>query len=503
MGDLSTSNITLQFLSWVFTYTLHSSLLVLLLWVWFKKRPKMSIYLKDVLLKIALVAGIFTAGFQLYGNKGWNITIDNQTIQQPNTQSQRLDIQNLPPATKKILPVTSPQNEQPNTTSFAIRWHEALTLGWLVTVVFLTLRFVWLKHRFVRSLAFVSIPSPALDHLLKALSDKIKLRQEVQLLLVTNTLSPLVLNKRTIVVPVKALEELSLEQQESMLAHELAHLQRRDDLWLKLSQALQVVLFFQPLNRWLFQQMYEVTEQICDAKAVQLTLNNQALAKCLVEVAGWFTSQPRWVVSMAARQKPLTKRVKQLLNNNIMQHSTKPRFLAPLSIAGMIGLVVIVAIFTLPGIQFSWAQAFKKKPKAKSFKAYTFRVNEESNGRYEQAIVIRNPEGKISEFYLDDKKYAGKDLAKFSFIERALELQAARNHSKKIFSEKYSKLELEAVKNKKELAEAYTKALKIKDEEKKKERMIEIKKKGQKYQEELKRKKKQLEKEMLKKMKKK
>ena len=379
MTDFSISNMTLHFLSWGFTYVLHSSILVLLLWLWFKKRPTMSLYLKDVLLKTVLVAGIFTAGLQLYGNKGWDIAIgaqptSNKTTQQSITQPHF--IQNrLPAIAKTMHSTTSSQQTQANAPGFTIHWYEVLALSWLLVVMFLSIRFLWLKDRFIRSLKIVSAPRYSLENLLKNLSNQLKLMQEVQLLLVANTLSPLVLNKRTIVVPIKALEELSLEQQESMLAHELAHLQRRDDLWLKLSQVLQIVLFFQPLNRWVFQQIYEVTEQICDAKAVQVTQNNQALAKCLVEVAGWFTSQPRWVVSMAARQKPLTTRVKQLLNNKTMQNSTKPRFLRPLPIATAIGLMVIIAIFTLPGIQFSWAQVFKKNPQAKAFKAYTLNVS--------------------------------------------------------------------------------------------------------------------------------
>ena len=501
MFHLSTSDIALQFSAWIFTYVLHSTIIIVLLWGWIKMRPVMSIYLKEILLKTALILGLCTASLQLYGSWGWantTVILANSTpaqIPQDAAQKQVVQAESLTSQTEENPLVTRP--------SLTIHWYEALTLSWLVIVLWLCIRLTWRKQRFLRSLIFVSAPDHSLDNILKSLCSKIRLSQQVRLCLVSNTLSPLVLNRNTIVVPVKALELLTAEEQKSMLAHELAHLQRRDDLWLKFYQALHILLFFQPLNRWVLRQIHEVTEQICDVKATQVTQNNQALAKCLVEVASWLTSQPRWVVSMASRQKPLTTRVTQLLNNQTMKHSTKSRLLTPLSMASIIGLVGLVAIFTLPGIHFSWAQAIKKNAEVKSFKAYTLNVTAESKGRYHQAIVIKNPQGKISEFYVDDKKYAAQDLGKFSFINQALERREVHMHSKKALMEGYKKLEMAESKQKKAFEKAYVAAQKMKDEKAKEKRLKEIKLEIQKAQESFRQKKMQLEKDIFKKMKKK
>jgi len=501
MFNISTSNIALQFAAWMFTYAFHSTIMIVLLWFLFKKRPAMSIYLKEVLLKTVLIVGLCTASVQLCGNWGWGMATVVQPHQAqtylPQDLAQKETNQMVSPATRtnKTAPMTN--------TGFVIHWYEALALGWLVIVLFLSVHFFWRKHQFLRSLIFVSSPQPGLDYLLTNLCHKFKLVQAVKLRFISNALSPLVLNKSTIIVPIKALEALNPDEQESMLAHELAHLKRRDDVWLKFYQALQVLLFFQPLNCWVLRQIHEITEQICDAKAAQITQNNQAMAKCLVEVASWLTSQPRWVVSMASRQKPLTTRIIQLLNNQTMKDSTKSRLLAPLPIVGMVALVGLIAILTLPGIHFSWAQIVKKNTQPKSFKAYTLNVTEESEGQYRQAIVIKNPQGEISEFYVDDKKYTAQNLGKFSFIKQALENYEVRVQRKRLLGEKFKALRVEVKKRELIFAKAYKEASKIKDEKEKKRRMKEIEREAKKIKEEYMRKKKQLEKDLLKKMKKK
>src|SRR5213078_4818435 len=57
-------------------------------------------------------------------------------------------------------------------------------------------------------------------------------RRRVHLTMARTISSPVALGLSEICVPELALSELGLAQQRSMLAHELAHLARRDSLWL-------------------------------------------------------------------------------------------------------------------------------------------------------------------------------------------------------------------------------------------------------------------------------
>jgi beta-lactamase regulating signal transducer with metallopeptidase domain len=74
--------------------------------------------------------------------------------------------------------------------------------------------------------------------------------------------------------------ELEPEEQDSMLAHEVAHLVRRDPQWLVLARAVEMVFFFQPLNRLARRRIQEVAEYLCDDWAVARTRRPVMLAKC-------------------------------------------------------------------------------------------------------------------------------------------------------------------------------------------------------------------------------
>ena len=84
---------------------------------------------------------------------------------------------------------------------------------------------------------------------LRTLAAEAGFTEDVRLTCSSRVPVPLALGLRQpeICVPPKALAGLTDEQQEGMLAHELAHLARRDPLWLVISHVL-TWLFFQPLT---------------------------------------------------------------------------------------------------------------------------------------------------------------------------------------------------------------------------------------------------------------
>src|SRR6185295_14772218 len=95
------------------------------------------------------------------------------------------------------------------------------------------------------------------------------------------------LTQAEIAVPPRALSHLDAAEQESLLAHELAHHARRDPLALTLTQIVACLFFFQPLN-WLARtRLRALSELLADEWAVSRTGRPLSLARCLAEVAGW------------------------------------------------------------------------------------------------------------------------------------------------------------------------------------------------------------------------
>src|SRR5256886_14723880 len=128
--------------------------------------------------------------------------------------------------------------------------------------------------------------------------------------------SPVALGLSEICVPELALSELGAEQQRSMLAHELAHLARRDSLWLAGASLIERCLFFQPLNRLARRELETTAEYLSDEWATRKTGSPVALAKCLATVAEWIQASPLGVpvAGLAEPRSPLVSPLARLLD---------------------------------------------------------------------------------------------------------------------------------------------------------------------------------------------
>jgi len=142
-------------------------------------------------------------------------------------------------------------------------------------------------------------------------------RRRVRLTMARTISSPVALGLSEICVPELALSELGGEQQRSMLAHELAHLARRDSLWLAGASLIERVFFFQPLNRLARRELETTAEYLSDEWAMRKTGSGGAvsLAKCLATVAEWIQASPLGVpvAGLAERRSLLVARIARLL----------------------------------------------------------------------------------------------------------------------------------------------------------------------------------------------
>ncbi len=114
-----------------------------------------------------------------------------------------------------------------------------------------------------------------------------------------------------LLVPAKLWQKLASEQQDTLLAHELAHL-RRGDHWVRRLELLVLGLYWwHPVVWWARRRLQEAEEECCDALVVALLPDAApAYASALVETVA-FLSQTRpaaLVGASGAGQVPLLKR---------------------------------------------------------------------------------------------------------------------------------------------------------------------------------------------------
>ncbi|HET6611932.1 MAG TPA: M56 family metallopeptidase, partial [Kofleriaceae bacterium] len=135
--------------------------------------------------------------------------------------------------------------------------------------------------------------------------------------------------RKEICVPVRA-RDLSPEALDALIAHELAHILRRDPLWRIAAAAAVRGLFFQPLNIIARRNLDSLAEDCCDDWAASRTGRPLALARCLADVAAWLpatTGRRLLIPAMAERRSGLVRRVHRLVDHDIRAADTRPRVL--------------------------------------------------------------------------------------------------------------------------------------------------------------------------------
>ena len=112
-------------------------------------------------------------------------------------------------------------------------------------------------------------------------------------------------------VPAGLLARAPADQLEALLAHELAHIARKDWLWNGVQCAVETLLFFHPAVWWLGKRIRQEREHACDDLAVAACGNPLALAEALASLA-----DPRHPArpTLAATGGSLMHRIARLLS---------------------------------------------------------------------------------------------------------------------------------------------------------------------------------------------
>lgn len=344
-----------QATAWLLTYALHSTLFLCLAWLASRRLSRWS-RLEEAVWRFALLAGLVTATIQLAAGREplagrWTLEAPAQTV----SVAEVARTQHAAPlriAERKVAaPVRSslPVPAAAPAPRIDLRGNlQILVLGlWAAGALLLAMRWGWSYLRLRRRLrARPEVIGGGMFSILGRLSGEQGMAPLVRLTCSSRVSVPVAMGvlRPEICVPPRALSHLEPEQQEGMLAHELAHLVRRDPFWLAFSRLLASVLFFQPLNRVAGRRLRELSERLCDEWAVERTGRPLSLARCLAEVAGWsvgpFRDLP--VPSMADRPSSLAGRIRHLLDDaRSPERRVKPLWLAVPMLAVLLGVAAV------------------------------------------------------------------------------------------------------------------------------------------------------------------
>ncbi|QDU41909.1 BlaR1 peptidase M56 [Symmachiella dynata] len=227
---------------------------------------------------------------------------------------------------------------------------------------------IWLRRRFADCRLLTE--GPAADELAGLLAQQ-RRSKNVRLLSSGQYAEPAAFGlwRWHIVLPTRAEAELTREELRSLLAHELAHLVRRDIWWLCMGRLLCTAFAYQPLNFWARRQWQRAAEFLCDEWAIDRTGDRFALANCLTTVAQWRIGGETLTGSLAAtgHRSTLSERVESLVENDKPRHP--PSKIRSLCLAGIVLVSMITLIlhgptatFALPTLSVSTADEVVEAP---------------------------------------------------------------------------------------------------------------------------------------------
>src|ERR1700693_5738842 len=163
---------------------------------------------------------------------------------------------------------------------------------------------------------------------LAALADQLGIRRGIRLCESTLAQVPAVIGwiRPVILVPAGALINLSAQELEAVLAHELAHIRRYDYLVNLLQTAIETLLFYHPAVWWVGRRIRAEREHCCDDLAIAACGDRVTYARALTALEELRSGYPQF--AMAATGGPLLSRVRRLLGKDDPRRRSLPAWIA-------------------------------------------------------------------------------------------------------------------------------------------------------------------------------
>lgn len=147
--------------------------------------------------------------------------------------------------------------------------------------------------------------------------------------------------KPVILLPIAAVNNLSIKQAEAIILHELNHIQRNDYLINLLIACTDIILFFNPFARLLSNIIRKERENSCDDLVLQFRYDAPSYAQALLTLEQQRKSVAQSLVLAATgkNQQLLLNRVKRMLQEKPAPAPVKTKFFAYLIAALLFGVI--------------------------------------------------------------------------------------------------------------------------------------------------------------------
>jgi TonB family protein len=157
---------------------------------------------------------------------------------------------------------------------------------WLLGVMGCSVRLIWSGRQIASLRRTAGAAGEVISTTVQQLAERLRSSRSVQVLISQVVDGPSVIGwiRPIILVPASSLTGLSPEQLEAVLAHEVAHIRRYDDLVNMLQALVETLLFYHPAVWWTSACIRRERELCCDDLAVCVTGNGLGYARALARL---------------------------------------------------------------------------------------------------------------------------------------------------------------------------------------------------------------------------
>lgn len=229
-------------------------------------------------------------------------------------------------------------------------------------------------------------------------SQLLDIKQQVTVL-ATSLTSPATYGwlKPVILIPLSCIYQMDKRLLEALILHELAHIKRKDFLWMLLLQIFEVILYPNPFMRAFIKETKLECEKACDNWVLQFGYSPHIYATALLQVA---KSEPKKILALSAagNDGDLLHRVKHIFGKT-QQNRTG----LPMAIAGTVAITFYLLMGTIiekkntHQIQTATPVAFEKSYLDKQNEKTVTQPNLKDQIQLARNLILKNRIGKANQ----------------------------------------------------------------------------------------------------------
>jgi bla regulator protein blaR1 len=221
-------------------------------------------------------------------------------------------------------------------------WFPILVAIYVAGVVVMTIKLTidLLQLQQIRKKQVFPIDAVWENHLTK-LKGQLRIPRRVKLLISQYIQVPVMIGflRPVILMPVAMFNNLTAEQLEAILLHELAHIKRNDYLLNIFQSIVETILFFNPFIRWISKNIRLEREHCCDDIVLKHQVQPLHYAKALVALEEYRLTVNALAMAAADNKQHLFHRIKRIMEMKTKNINYTQKLLAVMIIA--VGLVSI------------------------------------------------------------------------------------------------------------------------------------------------------------------